>query len=183
MTYYLRSSVLGGAAVADLSPDGAGGLSKLRSYFYAGGARVAKYDVGAMHYDHAAPATNSSLETRAGDRYAGRKERDPAGGELPLYDPNPGQSYVDQKWQQPMMIEGGDPYDYSGGYSIDGLPVSASEFERRVGGGGGAVGVEVTIGGHSLGVFGIPYRGMGYIPHQIGVSSITKTRTPIRVGK
>jgi hypothetical protein len=170
--YYLRSSVLGGAAVADLTTDGAGGLMKKRGYFYAGGARIANRDqYGTLQYEHAVPGANSWVATREGDRYADRKERDPAGGELPLYDPNPGQGYVSTKGEQPLYIEGGDPFDYSGGNTIDGLPVSQAEFERRMGGGGGAVGIEVTIGGHSLGVFGIPYRGLGYMPNSITIGS------------
>lgn len=40
-------------------------------------------------------------------------------------------NYQHLNWEQPLFIEGGDPFDYSSGYEVDGLPVSAAEFNRR----------------------------------------------------
>ena len=75
-----------------------------------------------------------------------REERDPSGAELPLENPyGYAESYVDWKSSQPLFIEGGDPFDYSSGRTIDGLPVSEAEFQRRTG--SGSVGAGVFIGG------------------------------------
>ena len=38
---------------------------------------------------------------------------------------------MDWQFSQPLFIEGGDPFDYTRGLTIDGLPVSASDFARR----------------------------------------------------
>ena len=75
-----------------------------------------------------------------------REERDPSGAELPLENPyGYAESYVDWKSSQPLFIEGGDPFDYSSGRTIDGLPVSEAEFQRRTG--SGSAGAGVFIGG------------------------------------
>jgi hypothetical protein len=42
---------------------------------------------------------------------------------------------VDYRFGEPLYIEGGDPFDYSTGREIDGIPVSEAEFQRRVGDG------------------------------------------------
>jgi hypothetical protein len=126
---------------------------KKRGYFYAGGARIANRDqYGAMHYEHAVPGTNSWVETREDNRYADRKERDPSGGELPLFDVNPDQGYGSTKGDSPLFIDGGDPFDYSSGRSIDGMPVSEAEFNRQTGGGAfnGAVGAQTGTDRHGL---------------------------------
>jgi len=47
-----------------------------------------------------------------------------------MSDPYPVGSYVDNKFGSLLFIDGTDPFDYSGGYEIDGMPVSASEFAR-----------------------------------------------------
>jgi hypothetical protein len=56
---------------------------------------------------------------------------------------------VDYRFGEPLYIEGGDPFDYSTGREIDGIPVSEAEFQRRVGN-GDAVG-DVFRGGRYAG--------------------------------
>lgn len=54
------------------------------------------------------------------------------GAETPTSNPYPVFNYVDNKWGEPLFIEGSDPFDYVSGLSIDGMPVSSSEFARRM---------------------------------------------------
>lgn len=70
-------------------------------------------------------------------------------------------SYVDWKFSQPLFIEGGDPYDYSSGRTIDGLPVSEAEFQRRIG--NGSVGGGVFVGGKFAGFVDLGRRTSGRI--------------------
>jgi YD repeat-containing protein len=177
--YYVRSSVLGGAVVADLASDGAGGLLKRRYYFYAGGARVARGEFGSIYYEHAVPGTGSWVETRGADRMAARKEHDPSGGELPLYDANPGYGYVSTKGDEPLFIDGSDPFDYSSGYTLDGLPVSQSQLEHALDKGSAVA--ELFVNGKMLGFWDFTGRGMGtggistslWMPHEVWTDSFT----------
>ena len=66
---------------------------------------------------------------------------------MPLSNPF-AQNYVDWKFGEPLFIEGGDPFDYSSGYEIDGLPVSEAEFNRRMQ--NGSAGVQVSVGGKPI---------------------------------
>jgi hypothetical protein len=76
---------------------------------------------------------------------------------VPLANPYPAaQSYVDWKSTQPLFIEGGDPFDYTSGRTIDGLPVSEAEFQRRTG--NGSVGSGVFVGGKFAGFFDLSER-------------------------
>jgi YD repeat-containing protein len=135
-TYYLYSSVLG-AKVVELDASGV----KTKGYVYANGERLAKQEINqwwsAVWWHHSNAGTNSWVEANEG--VALRQEMDPMGAEVGTSDPyldlaNP--TYKDiQTLPQQLYLEGGDPFDYSGGYEIDGMPVSASEFMRRVGGG------------------------------------------------
>jgi hypothetical protein len=138
-TYYIKSSVLGGATVAEI---GWGDTI----YIYANGERIAREFWGDVTFEHHNPVTGSWLTSHghSSHRTTAREERDPRGAETPLSNPFAyANSYVEWKFSSPLFIEGGDPYDYSSGREIDGLPVSEAEFQRRVGNGGAGAGVFV----------------------------------------
>jgi hypothetical protein len=65
-------------------------------------------------------------------RTTNREERDAFGAELPLSTPSGGSSYVKSKFSELLFIEGSDPFDYSGGCELDGMPTSCSNFNRMV---------------------------------------------------
>jgi hypothetical protein len=128
-TYYVRSSVLGGVTVAEL---GFGNTI----YIYAAGQRIARDVWDNVTFEHHNPATGSWVTSHGHSSYrtTAREERDPLGAETPLSNPYAyANSYVDWKFSQPLFIEGGDPFDYSTGREIDGMPVSEAEFQRRTG--------------------------------------------------
>ncbi len=129
-TYYLRSAVLDGAAIVEFN--GAAGLDVLN--IYAGGQRIAR-DTGGVMFEQTNPVTGTRVISHghSGNRATNKEERDSFGAEIPNSNPYPSsQSYVDYKFGEQMYIEGGDPFDYSTGREIDGIPVSEAEFRRRV---------------------------------------------------
>jgi YD repeat-containing protein len=133
-TYYLRSTVLGGAAVVELN--GSGPFDTVN--IYAGGQRIAREMWDNIGFEHMNPVTGTRVTSTgySGSRATSRQERDSFGAEIPYSNPYPSQySYVDYKFGEQMYIEGGDPFDYSTGREIDGIPVSEAEFQRRVGNG------------------------------------------------
>ena len=147
-SYYLRSSVLGGQTVAEFSPDGSGGLLKRFVYIYAGGERIAKETNDSVNFEHHNPGSDGWIVTNGNSSHRGawREERDPFGAELPMSDPFASEfSYPLQKWSEPLFLEGGDPFDYRGGMTIDGMPVSVAEFNRRMR--NGSAGAELSVGG------------------------------------
>src|SRR6266850_1049032 len=176
-SYYLKSSVLGGARVMELDASGA----KKSIWIYAGGQRIAKEENGSINFEHHNPATGSWVTTHGHSsfRLTSREERDPFGAETPTSNPYPsGESYLEGKWGQPLFIEGGDPFDYSSGQEIDGLPVSASEFARRTG--NGSVGAGIFLNGNQIGY--VDLTGRNFQSH-ISVTfdvfrSGQRTRTP-----
>jgi hypothetical protein len=137
-TYYVRSTVLGAAVVELNSP--ASDIVNI----YAGGQRIARGESENITFEHTNPLTGTRV-TSAGYstyRWTLRQERDSFGAEIPTSNPYPlAQSYADYKFGEPLYILGGDPFDYSTGREIDGLPVSETEFQRRVGNGNAGVGV------------------------------------------
>jgi len=127
-TYYIKSSVLSGATVAEI------GLGDT-IYIYADGQRIARDD-GSVTFEHHNPATGSWVTSHGHSTYrtAVRQERDPANAETPLSDPYAyAQSYVDLNFGRALFIDGGDPFDYVSGYTRDGLPMTRSELERITG--------------------------------------------------
>ena len=137
-TYYINSSVLGGVTVAEI---GWGNTI----YIYANGQRIARDYWDNVTFEHHNPLTGSWVTTHGHSSYrtTEREERDPRGAEMPLQNPFV-QDYVDWKFGEPLFIEGGDPFDYSSGREIDGMPVSEAEFQRRVGSGSAGAGVFVA---------------------------------------
>ena len=63
----------------------------------------------------------------------GREERDSRGAEVPLSNPYASaQNYVELKFSEPLFIEGGDPFDYSGGCTSFGMPISCGDAARYI---------------------------------------------------
>ena len=127
-THYIKSSVLGGATVAEL---GWGDTI----HIYAGGQRIAREFLGNVTFEHHNPMTGSWVTSHGHSSYrtTNREERDPRGAETPLSNPyGSAENYVDWRFGQPLFVEGGDPFDYHSGREIDGLPVTEAEFQRRL---------------------------------------------------
>ena len=134
-TYYLKSSVLDGAPIVELT---GGSLDMDTVNIYAGGQRIAREESGSVVFEHHNPVTGSWVMSLGHSSYrtTWREERDPRGAELPTSNPyDYASGYVEMKFGQPLFIEGGDPFDYVSGRMIDGLPVSEAEFQRRIGSG------------------------------------------------
>jgi YD repeat-containing protein len=146
-TYYVRSTVLG-AAVVELNGPISGDIVNV----YAGGQRIARDELENITFEHTNPVTGSRITSAGYSTYRGttRQERDSFGAEIPTSNPYPtAQNYADYKFGEQFYILGGDPFDYSTGREIDGMPVSETEFQRRVGN-GSAVG-DVFRGGRYVG--------------------------------
>src|SRR5262249_31303281 len=128
-TFYLYSTVLGGAKIIDVG-GGAGHVST--TYVYANGMRIAKQNIemnasnNSVVWNHENPGSNSFVESFS-DATIHLEERDPDGAEMGTEDPWANASepptYVNLKGDEPLYIEGGDPFDYTSGLTIDGLPV------------------------------------------------------------
>ncbi len=132
--YYLRSSVLGGAIVDEMLKDSQNNAQKTEGYVYAGAERIASQVVG--RYEHHNAVTGSWVTTSASNRYVSRQERDLANGTIPLEKPASQYNYVTVNFGSPMFIEGTDPYNFSGGHEIDGMPVDDATWNRETGGDG-----------------------------------------------
>jgi hypothetical protein len=135
-TYYVRSSVLG-AGVLELDGNG----HKSKGHVYAGGGELARQEifnlnplVSGVSWQHGTPGTGSWVETHE-DKSAEQMEMDPMGADVGKSDPfltDPTPSYLEMRGDRYLYIDGGDPFDYSSGREIDGMPVSESEFQRRI---------------------------------------------------
>jgi len=133
-SYYVTSSVLGGSNVMELSPNGQGGAKKTL-WIYAGGQRIAKEELGSVSFEHHNPATGSWVTTLGHSSYrtVTREERGPLGAETPTSNPYPlTPNYVENKWGEPLFIDGSDPFDYSSGQSVDGMPMSESQLAHMM---------------------------------------------------
>jgi hypothetical protein len=126
-TYYVRSSLAGGDIALEL--DGQG--NKVKGYIYALGGRLAEHwtAFNGVLWRHTNPVTGTMLQG------AERSEFDPLGAEVGNYDPwvnDPTPTYQELKGSEPLYIEGGDPFNARSGCTLDGLPISCSQFLRRV---------------------------------------------------
>jgi hypothetical protein len=123
----MRSSILGGAAIVELSNFEEDGVPPTQfvyqeSYVYADNERIYK----SGKYELSIPNTGSWMKVYpngSSGQFTMPEERSPLGGEIPLIDPNVGMTYQELRGDQPMFIEGGDPFDLSGGCVLDGMPV------------------------------------------------------------
>lgn len=175
-TYYLRSTVLDGAGVVEFGGSGATDVVNI----YAGGQRIAR-DAGGVMFEQTNPVTGTRVISHGHSDYrtTSREERDAFGAEIPNSNPYPSShTYVDHRFGEQLYIEGGDPFDYSTGREIDGIPVSEAEFQRRVE--NGSTDADVFMGAHYIG--SINLSGRPNATHGIFVydkyRSGQKTRTP-----
>jgi YD repeat-containing protein len=136
--YYLRSSVLGGAIINEMLKDSQNNVAKTEGYVYAGGEMIASQTAG--QYEHHNAVTGSWITTNASNRYVVRQERDPANGAIPLEKPASQYNYAAANFGGALLFIGGDPSDYSHGYILDGIFVSASFV------GGGATELKSVFG-------------------------------------
>jgi hypothetical protein len=124
---------------------------------YANGWRIAKQNIqsvsttNSVTWNHVNPGSNSYVESFS-DGGILLEERDTDGAEVGLEDPwasvlEPA-TYENLKDEEPLYLEGGNPFDYSAGLTIDGLPVTQAEFNRRMG--NGSAGVQVSVGGRPI---------------------------------
>ena len=147
-TYYVRSSVVGGVPVVELNSFGIDTVN-----VYAAGQRIARDVRDNILFEHHNPVTGSWATSLGHSSYrtTNREEHDSFGAEIPTSNPYAyAQGYVDMKFGEPLFIEGSDPFDYRTGRTIDGLPVSEAEFQRRV---GKDVGAGIFLNGKRAGFF------------------------------
>ncbi|HJP93693.1 MAG TPA: DUF4214 domain-containing protein [Pyrinomonadaceae bacterium] len=126
--YFLRSSVLNGAPVIDLTDDGM--KEKLR--VFAAGTVLAEEGYMIVHgveWRYPKPNTGSWISS------TGETETDPMGADVTenpylLYQ---SPSYLNLKENgERLFDEGDDPFSVSSGCSLDGMPVSCSYLNRRM---------------------------------------------------
>jgi YD repeat-containing protein len=178
-TYYLKSSVLGGAAVVEFGGEALGDTI----HIYASGQRIARELWGSVNFEHHNPVTGSWVTSHGHSsfRTTGREERDPRGAEAPLANPYAfAQSYVDWKFGEQLFIEGGNPFDYSSGREIDGIPVTESEFQRRVNNGSVMLHKTDRRGNTSLGSLE-PFGGRIWVDDWTIEHSVSNTEFPLAV--
>lgn len=179
-TYYVRSSLAGGDIALEL--DGQG--NKVKGYIYAFGDRLAEHwtSFNGVVWRHTNPVTGTMLQG------AQRSEFDPLGAEVGNYDPwvnDPTPTYQELKGSEPLYIEGGDPFNARSGCTLDGLPISCSQFLRRVDNGSvqaqgpnGSTPLTHLGGGFVIGSY---YRDAGFADAVATDSSGRSERFPIRV--
>jgi hypothetical protein len=127
--YFLRSSVLNGAPIVDLT--GYGMKEKLR--VYAAGTILAEEGnliVGGVQWRYPKPGTGSWIDSNGGGQ-----EMDPLGADVTenpyLVYQTP--SYLNLKESgERLFDEGDDPFSVGSGCSLDGMPVSCSYLNRRL---------------------------------------------------
>jgi YD repeat-containing protein len=89
-SYYLRSSILGGRVITELTSQG----QKIKGYVYAGGEVLARQENNQVTWQHTNPETGSQGESYSWGAYVGTIEADPmgvnVGVEDPFVDPDPG---------------------------------------------------------------------------------------------
>lgn len=143
--YYVRSTLLGGAAIVEFVPAGWGTTKNI----YMGPQKIASHftDSNYIQWRHVNPATGSWLVSSPyfGGALANRNELDPLGTEMGASDPYVSYtSYQDLIGLESLYEERGNPFDPGGGCgTLDGLPISCSELRMRMQ--GGSVATEVLI--------------------------------------
>jgi hypothetical protein len=106
------------------------------AFLYTKGGRIATYgnDGYAVQYHHDNPATGSSVLTDGPtvSRAPVREEKDPMMADLLQTDPGPAISYSEFMGQRDLFWEGADPFNRSGGCTLDGMPISCSDAMHRL---------------------------------------------------
>jgi YD repeat-containing protein len=147
--YYLRSSVLGGRVITELSPMG----EKTKGYVYAGGEVLAHQEHNLVTWQHTTPLVGSRGESRMDGAYVTTMEADPVGVNVGVEDP-----FVDP------LPEGFEPTSESP--MIDGL-----------GGGGGCSSSNPNCHKCFFNGFEINCEHVGFMV-DIGVAEIDAARSP-----
>jgi YD repeat-containing protein len=137
-TYYLTSSVLGGAVVTEIN-----GLDLSRTErIYANGEMIATHwsyspQIYNTTWRHVNGVTGVWVNSHVGSQ-AARNELDPLGSDVGTADPYVSYSSPSYSDFMPISLyeERGNPFDPSGGCgTLDGLPISCSELGMRMQGG------------------------------------------------
>jgi hypothetical protein len=134
-TYYLRSSVLGGAAIVELNGQG----QKQKGYIFANGEILAEQRINqsgnAIGWRHIVPITGDVLTSSQDGFYDSQLLLDPLGAEVGFNDPcldNQNPDYASEFGAKQLYIEGGDPFDAKGGCTLDGIAVPCNDLLRRI---------------------------------------------------
>lgn len=100
-SYYLRSSVLGGRVITEISQSG----QKLKGYIYAGSDVLARQENNYVSWQHTDPLTGNQGESFTGGSYVQSVEADPmginVGAQDPFIDPLP--NGFEANPEQPML--------------------------------------------------------------------------------
>jgi hypothetical protein len=134
-TYYLRSSVFGGAAITELNAQG----QKQKGYIFANSEILAEHlitqsGVG-IAWKHVNPVTNDTFRSDVNGVYTSQLLLDPLGAEVGFVDPcldNQNPDYASEFGAKPLYLEGGDPFDAKGGCTLDGIAISCNDLLRRI---------------------------------------------------
>ncbi len=120
VTYYVRSSVLGGLVVTELNQQG----QKQKGYVFGGGETLAEQQANLVKWRHENPVTGSRGSSFSDGSYAPEYEPDSMGVHVGFEDPylNPGGGSVGPEF--PMLINSGGTFD--GGCTLDGMAVDCS---------------------------------------------------------
>lgn len=143
--YYVRSTVLGGAAIVEFVSDGYGTTENI----YMGSQKIASHFTDSSHvqWRHVNPATGSWLlsSQSLGGAVTFRSELDPLGTEMGTSDPYVSYTtYQDLIGLESLYEERGNPFDPGGGCgTLDGIPISCSELRIRMQ--GGSVAYEMLV--------------------------------------
>ena len=136
--YFVRSTLLGGAVIAQLSLAPNGQLVKNRINIYGNGRLVAKEVHGFILFEHHNPVTGTSLdvEGHSNDRRAMEiRNLDPFGSYVPNADPLTEFDYLGMVPTRPFQ-ESGNPMDLAAGCSLDQIPIDCSFLNRLTMAGG-----------------------------------------------
>jgi hypothetical protein len=139
-TYYLRSSVLGMAAISEIGNDG---LKKVGYVYDPAGERLAiQSGSGSVSWYHFPGGTGSWISTdnetnpfwsHYPTRHGLRTEMDPLGADVGVSDPFPIPLPEYNDRDRPLYDDGGDPFNYSFGCAWGGMPFSCSSSMRFLG--------------------------------------------------
>lgn len=136
--YLVRSTVLGGAVIAELIPGAGGQLVKSRVNIYANGKRIAKEENSVINFEHNNPVIGSNMDIGAhsNDRTIKEvRELDPFGAYIPGSDPLNSTDYFTLGAGRPFQ-ESGNPFDIVDGCTLDQVPISCSFLNRLTMAGG-----------------------------------------------
>ena len=126
-TYYVRSTVLGGAVIAGVDQFG----GKREGHVYAGGQKIT--DTSGLH--NVNPVTGAWVSTAytLGVILGTRTELDPLGADVGASDPyTTSTTYSDIMGLQSLYEERGNPFDLAGGCALDGVAIPCSEAMQRL---------------------------------------------------